>query len=153
MLQTFITQSCLKLCSSRQMQGVVGAALNRQHELRVQCAASALRSSAEVASSVLSTSPESWIARVGRANSSTRQQITTFQHSWEGGTSSFKASTTKPIRGSRIQASGPFHPPSQERQTAPCEMHETSGSRRRGRNCSSKNASINNEDSAWKMRQ
>ncbi len=73
MLQTFITQSCLKLCSSRQMQGVVGTALNRRHKLRVWCAASASRSSAEAASSVLSTSPESWIARVGRANSSTRQ--------------------------------------------------------------------------------
>ncbi len=60
-------------CCSRQMQGVVGAALNRQRELRVRCTASASRSSAEAASSVLSTSPESWIARVGRANSSTRQ--------------------------------------------------------------------------------
>ncbi len=59
--------------SSRQMQGVMGAALNR-HKLRVRCAASALRSSAEAASSVLSTSPESWIARVGRGNSSTRHK-------------------------------------------------------------------------------
>ncbi len=54
------------------MQGVMGAALNRRCELRVQCTASASRSSTEAASSVLSTSPESWIARVGRANSSTR---------------------------------------------------------------------------------
>ncbi len=37
-----------------------------------RCVASALRSSTEAASSVLSASPESWIARVGRANSSTR---------------------------------------------------------------------------------
>ncbi len=50
----------------------MGTALNRQRELRVWCTASALRSSAEAASSVLSSSPESWIARVGRANSSTR---------------------------------------------------------------------------------
>ncbi len=67
----FIAQTCLKLGSPRQTQGVVGAALNRWHELRVQCAASASRSSAEAASWVLSTSPESWIAHVGRANSST----------------------------------------------------------------------------------
>ncbi len=60
-------------CCSQQMQGVVGAALNRWHELRVRCTASASHSSAEAASSVLSTSPESWIPRVGRANSSTRQ--------------------------------------------------------------------------------
>ncbi len=33
MLQTFIAQSCLKLCSSQQTQGVVGAALNRQRKL------------------------------------------------------------------------------------------------------------------------
>ncbi len=72
MLQTFI-QTCLKLSSSRQTQGVVGMAFYRRHELRVRCAASALRSSAEAASSVLSISPESWIVRVGRANSSTRQ--------------------------------------------------------------------------------
>ncbi len=52
------------------MQGVVGAALNRRHELQVRCTASALRS--EAASLVLSTSPESWIACVGRDNSSTR---------------------------------------------------------------------------------
>ncbi len=58
------------------MQGVVGAALNRWRELRVRCAASASRSSAEAALSVLSTSPESWIARVGRANSSTRHPPT-----------------------------------------------------------------------------
>ncbi len=64
--------SPISSCCSRQMQGVVGAALNRRHELRVRCTASALCSSAEAASSVLSTSPESWIARVGRANSSTR---------------------------------------------------------------------------------
>ncbi len=57
------------------MQGVVGAALNRQHELRDWCAASASRSSAEAASSVLSTSPKSWIMRVGRGNSSTRQFV------------------------------------------------------------------------------
>ncbi len=55
------------------MQGVMVVALSRRHELRVQCAASASHSSAEAASSVLSTSSESWIARVGRANSSTRQ--------------------------------------------------------------------------------
>ncbi len=54
------------------MQGVVGAALNRRRELRARCTASASRNSAEAASPVLSTSPESWIARVGRANSSTR---------------------------------------------------------------------------------
>ncbi len=54
------------------MQGVVGAALNRRRELRVWCTASASHSSAEAASSVLSTSPKSWIPRVGRANSSTR---------------------------------------------------------------------------------
>ncbi len=60
-------------CCSRQTQGVVGAALNRRRELQVRCTASASCSSAEAASSVLSTSPESWIARVGRANSSTRQ--------------------------------------------------------------------------------
>ncbi len=59
-------------CCSRQMQGVVGAALNRRRELRVRCTASASHSSAEAASWVPSTSPESWIARVGRANSSTR---------------------------------------------------------------------------------
>ncbi len=62
-------------CCSRQTQGVVGAALNRQRELRVRCTASASGSSAEAASSVLSTSPESWIARVGRANSSTRHSL------------------------------------------------------------------------------
>ncbi len=73
MLQTFITQSCLKLCSSWQMQGVVGVALNRRRELRVRCTASASHSSAEAATLVLSISPESWIVRVGRANSSTRQ--------------------------------------------------------------------------------
>ncbi len=65
-------QTCLKQGSSRQMQGVVVAALSRQLELRARCAASASCSSAEAASSVLSTSSESWIARVGRANSSTR---------------------------------------------------------------------------------
>ncbi len=59
-------------CCSRQTQGVVGMALNRRRELRVRCTASASRSSAEAASSVLSTSPESWIACVGRGNSSTR---------------------------------------------------------------------------------
>ncbi len=32
-LQMFITQTCLKLCSFRQTQGVVGAALNRRREL------------------------------------------------------------------------------------------------------------------------
>ncbi len=48
-------------CCSRQTQGVVGTALNRWHELRVRCTASASRSSAEAASSVLSTSPENWI--------------------------------------------------------------------------------------------
>ncbi len=63
-------------CSSRQTQGVVGVALNRRRELQVLCAASALRSSAEAASSVLSASPESWIAWVGRANSSTRHPPT-----------------------------------------------------------------------------
>ncbi len=56
-------------------QGVVGAALNRRCKLRAWCTASASRSSAEAASSVLSTSPESWIARVGRANSSTRHYV------------------------------------------------------------------------------
>ena len=65
------------LTTAAETQGVVGAALNRWCELRVQCAASALRSSAEAASWVLSTSPESWIARVGRANSSTRHLATT----------------------------------------------------------------------------
>ena len=65
----FIAQTCLKLGSSQQMQGVVGAALNRRHELRVRCAASL----------VLSTLPESWIAHVGRANSST-QHPPTFQN-------------------------------------------------------------------------
>ncbi len=74
-LQTFITQSCLKLSSSWQMQGVMGAALNRWLELWVRCAASASRSSTEAASSVLSTSSESWIVHVGRANSSTWQHI------------------------------------------------------------------------------
>ncbi len=64
--------------SSRQTQGVMGVALNRWHELQVRCAASASRSSAEAASLVLSTSPESWIARVGRANSSTRQKFSCF---------------------------------------------------------------------------
>ncbi len=62
-------------CCSWQTQGVVGAALNRRRELRVWCTASASRSSAEAASSVLSTSPESWIARVGRGNSSTWQSV------------------------------------------------------------------------------
>ncbi len=71
-LQMFITQTCLKLYSSRQTQGVMGTALNRWRELQVRCAASASCSSAEAASSVLSTSPESWIACVGRANSSTQ---------------------------------------------------------------------------------
>ncbi len=66
-----VFQTCLKQGSSQQTQGVVVAALNRWHELRVRCAASALHSSAEAASLVLSTSSESWIARVGRANSST----------------------------------------------------------------------------------
>ncbi len=66
-----LLHSCLKLGSSRQMQGVIVAALSRRLELRVQCAASASCSSAEAASSVLSTSSESWIACVGRANSST----------------------------------------------------------------------------------
>ena len=65
-------QTCLKLDSSRQTQGIVVTALSRRHELRVQCAASASCSSAEAASSVLSTLPESWIAYMGRANSSTR---------------------------------------------------------------------------------
>ncbi len=50
----------------------MGAALNRWRKLRVHCAASASRSSAEAASSVLSTLPESWIVHVGRANSSTQ---------------------------------------------------------------------------------
>ncbi len=63
-----VSSSC-----SRQTQGVVGAALNRWCELRVQCTASALCSSTEATSLVLSTSPESWIACMGRANSSTRQ--------------------------------------------------------------------------------
>ncbi len=58
-------------CCSQQTQGVMGTALNRRRELRARCTASASRSSAEAASSVLSTSPESWIACVGRANSST----------------------------------------------------------------------------------
>ncbi len=66
--------SCLKQGSSQQTQGVVVAALSRQLELRVRCTASASRSSTEAASSVLSTSSESWIARVGRANSSTRHE-------------------------------------------------------------------------------
>ncbi len=68
-----LLHSCLKQGSSRQMQGVIVASLNRQLELQVWCAASASCSSAEAASSVLSTPSESWIARVGRANSSTRQ--------------------------------------------------------------------------------
>ncbi len=73
-LQMFI--SLLSEASSpRQTQGVMVMALSRQHKLRARCAASALRSSAEAASSVLSTSSESWIARVGRANSSTRQKV------------------------------------------------------------------------------
>ncbi len=68
-LQTFI-QTCLKLSSSRQMQGVVGAAFCRRRELRVQCA---LHSSAEAASSVLSISLRKLdCTRVGRANSSTQ---------------------------------------------------------------------------------
>ncbi len=58
-------------CCSWQTQGVVGTALNRRRELRVRCTASASRSSAEAASLVLSSSPESWIARVGWGNSST----------------------------------------------------------------------------------
>ncbi len=66
-----LLHSCLKQGSSRQTQGVVVAALSRWLELRVRCAASALRSSTEAASSVLSTSSKSWIACVGRANSST----------------------------------------------------------------------------------
>ncbi len=57
------------------MQGVVVVALSRWLELRVWCAASASCSSAEAASSVLSTSSKSWIARVGRANSSTRHLV------------------------------------------------------------------------------
>ncbi len=61
-LQTFI-QTCLKLSSSGQTQGDVGVAFYRRRELRVRCAASASRSSAEAASSVLSISLESWIAR------------------------------------------------------------------------------------------
>ncbi len=61
-------------CCSWQTQGVVGMALNRQRELRVRCTASASRSSTEAASSVLSTSPKSWIACVGRGNSSTWQK-------------------------------------------------------------------------------
>ena len=56
----------------------MGAALNRRRELRVRCAASASRSSAEAASSVLSTSPESWITRVGRGNASTRHSSIKF---------------------------------------------------------------------------
>ncbi len=64
--------SYLKLSSSRQMQGVVVAALCRQCELRAWCTASALHIFTEAAPSVLSTSPESWTARVGRANSSTQ---------------------------------------------------------------------------------
>ncbi len=71
-LQTFITLLS-KAYSSRQMQGVVVTALNRRHGLQVQCTASASCSSTEAASSVLSTSSESWIACVGRANSSTQQ--------------------------------------------------------------------------------
>ncbi len=67
-----LLHSCLKQGSSRQMQGVMVAALNRWRELRVQCAASALCSSTEAASSVLSTLSNSWIACMGRANSSTR---------------------------------------------------------------------------------
>ncbi len=50
----------------------MGVALNRRCELRVRRAASASHSSTEAASSVLSTSSESWTTRVGRANSSTR---------------------------------------------------------------------------------
>ncbi len=72
-------------CCSRQMQGVMGVALNRWRELRVRCTASASRSSTEAASSVLSTSPESWIARVGRANSSTRQYSHHLSQSQTGG--------------------------------------------------------------------
>ncbi len=45
-LQTFI-QTCLKLNSSRQTQGVMGRGFYRRRELWVRCAASALRSSAE----------------------------------------------------------------------------------------------------------
>ncbi len=76
MLQTFI-QTCLKLSSSRQTQGVVGRGFYRQRELRVQCAASALRSSAETASSELSISLRKLdCTRVGRANSSTRHPPT-----------------------------------------------------------------------------
>ncbi len=70
-------------CCSRQMQGVVGVALNRRRELRVWCTASAPHSSAEAASPVLSTLPESWIARVGRANSSTRHYRFP-GHGWAG---------------------------------------------------------------------
>ena len=58
----------------------MGAALNRWRELQVQCTASASRSSAEAASSVLSSSPESWIARVGRGNSSTRHYHTSLPY-------------------------------------------------------------------------
>ncbi len=73
-LQTFI-QTCLKLSSSQQTQGVMRRGFYRRCELRVWWAASASCSSAETASSVLSISLRKLdCTRVGRANSSTRQK-------------------------------------------------------------------------------
>ncbi len=73
MLQTFIGSLLSQAVALNRCRVSWARLLNRRRELRVRCTASALRSSAEAASSVLSTSPESWIARVGRGNSSTRQ--------------------------------------------------------------------------------